>query len=879
MLISSDKVRIRPFKVIPSLPEPLKPLLEIAHNLWWTWHPEAVRLFVRLDRSAWSLFNHNPVRMLGNISQDVLESASRDDSFLASMQRVLENLHRHLERTPWLVRNNVHEQDFTIAYFSAEFGLTECLQIYSGGLGCLAGDHLKSASELGLPLVGVGLLYRHGYFQQYLNADGWQQEYYPDLDFANLPVGPVLNPRGEQVKVSVQMPGREVHIAVWKVMVGRIPLYLLDTNVSENKPADRAITGQLYGGDMEMRIKQEIVLGIGGARALEAMGIEPQVYHMNEGHSAFLGLERIRRLIEQRDIQFDEARECAAAGNVFTTHTPVPAGIDRFPPVMIQRYFEHYHDSLRLDMEGVMALGRENVFARNEFFSMAVLAIRTSNWANGVSKLHGEVSRRMWQNIWPGVPEHEVPIIHVTNGVHARSWMSADLINLMDRYLGLKWQNDPADQTVWREVRDVPDEELWQVHEHCRQKMVIWARRRLRKQYEARGASQTQIRQVVESLDPHALTIGFARRFATYKRGNLFLRDPQRLTRILENVDRPVQILMAGKSHPADGSGKELIREIVQFAREMPGGHKVVFIENYDINVARYLVQGCDIWLNNPRRGMEASGTSGMKAAINGVLNCSILDGWWDEAYESSVGWAIGRGEEYANIDVQDDLEGQALYELLENQIIPLFYDRDETGLPRRWINRMKSCISTLAPAFNTNRMVQEYTEKLYLPALHRTIQLREDNLRGSIEIARQKTRLRQGWGGLRVESVESTADAATAVDVRSQVEVTAVVHLGMLQPDEVRVQAFVGKLDNDEKIIEGEPYDLEHLEDLGDGRHRFAGQIRPHTSGRHGLAVRIVPGGELFEATLEPGLIFWDAAPAAESAAESADRDTQQVA
>ncbi len=879
MLISSDKVRIRPFKVVPSLPEPLRPLLEIAHNLWWTWHPEAVRLFVRLDRAAWTQFNHNPVRMLGNISQDVLDAAARDDGFITSMNRVLENLHRHMERTPWLVRNNLSKQNFTIAYFCAEFGLTECLQIYSGGLGCLAGDHLKSASELGLPMVGVGLLYRHGYFQQYLNADGWQQEYYPDLDFANLPISPVLNERGEQVKVAVQMPNREVRVALWKAIVGRIPLFLLDTNVPENDPADRAITGQLYGGDMEMRIKQEIILGIGGARALWAVGVQPDIYHMNEGHSAFLALERIRALIEKHDIQFDEAREYAGASNIFTTHTPVPAGIDRFPPEMIQRYFKHYHDSLRLDMEGLMALGRENVFARNEFFSMAVLAVRTAHWANGVSRLHGKVSRAMWQSIWPGVPEPEVPIAHVTNGVHARSWMSGDLINLMDRYLGMRWQNDPADQTVWEEVREVPDEEIWQVHERARQNLIIWARRRLRQQFEARGSNQTTIRKVEEGLDPRALTVGFARRFATYKRGNLFLRDPQRFTRLLQNRERPIQFLIAGKSHPADGSGKELIRQIVQFARETPGGHKVVFLENYDINVARYLVQGCDVWLNTPRRGMEASGTSGMKAAINGVLNCSILDGWWDEAYESPVGWAIGRGEEYANIDAQDDLESQALYELLENQIIPLFYDRDESGLPRRWINRMKSCIATLAPAFNTNRMVQDYTQQLYLPAVDRAIELQRDNLRGSIELAHQKMRLRQGWGALRIDEVDTTADPTAGVDVRGRLDVSAIVHLGMLNPDEVRVQAYIGRLDNDDTIIDGKPYDLAHVEGLGEGRHRFAAQISPQSSGRHGLAIRIVAGGKIFEDMHEPGLICWDAAPPAAAKAEEHRQRAQQVA
>jgi glycogen phosphorylase len=863
-MLRSDQIRVRAFKVVPSLPPELRPLLDIAYNLWWSWHPEAVELFVRLDRQLWQDTKHNPVKLLGHCPQEILDRAARDEGYLTSMQRVVEGMQQHLTRTPWHVRDNKETSDFKVAYFSAEFGITESLQIYSGGLGCLAGDHLKSAAELGLPLIGVGLLYRHGYFQQYLNADGWQQEYYPDLDFANLPLSRVKGEGGKPLKVTVDMPGRQIHIAVWRVQVGTIELFLLDTNLLENESSDRVITGQLYGGDMETRIKQELVLGIGGIRALEAMGIEPDVCHMNEGHSAFLALERIRKRIEQHNLSFDEARQMSAAANVFTTHTPVPAGIDRFPPDMIERYFKAYVSSLKLDMEGLLALGRENVYNKNEFFSMAVLAIRTSDWANGVSKLHGEVSRDMWKNMWPGLPESEVPITHVTNGVHARSWLSADLIQLFDHYLGNSWQTNPVDHTVWKSIYDVPDEELWRVHERRRQKLIVWLRRKLKTQLEARGETPVEIQSSIDALDPNALTIGFARRFATYKRASLLLRDIDRLEKLLGDTDRPIQFVIAGKSHPADGGGKDLIRQMVHFAHESKVGHKIVFVENYDIHVARYLVTGCDVWLNTPRRGMEASGTSGMKAALNGVLNCSILDGWWDEAYEQGLGWAIGRGEEYANPDVADDVESNALYDLLEKQIIPTFYDRDSQRVPRQWLALMKKCISQLAPEFNTNRMVQQYTENLYLPALRRSRKISDNSGQLAVELAHQKDRLRQAWPKIKVEQVD--ADLSRPIGVHDQLDVSVTVSLAQLDHEEVRVQVYSGSVDNDGQVVDGVASDLKHVESLdasGDGnRHRFEGQLIAKHSGKYGFAVRIIPGGELFRGPTEPGLILWDAAP-----------------
>lgn len=873
-MLSSSLALIHSFDVVPSLPQPLRPLLKIAYNLWWTWQPMAVNLFIRLDPELWHATNHNPVRMLGMCSQQVLDNAADDPDYRHALDHVLGRLNQHLDQPTWFdtwkpdpgylnESSSPGPADLpTIAYFSAEYGLTECLQTYSGGLGCLAGDHLKSSSELGLPLVAIGLLYRHGYFQQYLNNDGWQQEYYPDLDFPNLPVQPVLDDLGQQVKVTVQIVGRTVTIAAWRVIVGRVDLYLLDTNLPENERADRAISGQLYGGDMETRIRQEIILGIGGVRVLAAMGIRPTICHMNEGHSAFLALERIRQLIERHGVTFDEARQQAAASHIFTTHTPVPAGIDRFPPEMIQRYFKHYHASLRLDMEGLLALGREDVSDQHEFFSMAVLAIRTADHLNGVSKLHGNVSRSMWKHIWPGVPENELPITHVTNGVHARSWLSPEMIALLDKYLGSCWQQDPVDGAIWQRIADVPDEELWDVHEQRRESLICWAQQRLKNQLEAGGINHHEIRVRVDALDPHCLTVGFARRFATYKRGALLLRDQARLLNMLGDSQHPIQFLIAGKAHPADGGGKDLIRQIIHFARESRAAHKVVFIENYDIQVAKYLVQGCDVWLNTPRRKMEASGTSGMKAAINGALNCSILDGWWDEAYTPKCGWVIGRGEEYSNPDDADDIESHELYDLFESHIIPMFYNRDSQGLPRQWIAWMKHTIGTLAPKFNTNRMVQTYTENLYTKAVHRANLLHRHNLDNAIKLTNQKMRLHNAWENIKFERVES--NTSQPLNVRQTLPITATVNLGQITPDEICVQIYTGQMGNEGQITRGKSFDMVHEADLGDGRHRFIGKLKTSSTGKHGFGVRVVPAGELFEGITIPGLIHWNCQPLA---------------
>ncbi|MBI4533278.1 MAG: alpha-glucan family phosphorylase, partial [Candidatus Melainabacteria bacterium] len=660
---------IATIEVVPFLPPEMECLRELAYNLRWTWDHETINLFRRLDRDLWERTGHNPVLMLGTISQERLDEAASDEGFLVHLERIYQKFCQYMkgEHTWHSKRFRKTSQD-TIAYFSAEFGLTECLPIYSGGLGILAGDHIKAASELGLPLIGVGIVYQQGYFRQYLNPDGWQQERYPINDFYNMPISLMRDGSGNPLLVDVDFPGRKVFVQVWRAQVGRVCLYLLDTNISQNNQTDEDITDALYHGDPEIRIQQEMILGIGGMRVLKAVGVSPSVCHMNEGHSAFLGLERIRQIMEDHHLSFWEAREVAAAGQIFTTHTAVPAGIDKFSPEIIERYLGDYYRSLGLNKEEFLSLGRANREDMHEPFSMAHLAIKLSSRTNAVSRLHGEVSRKLFGSVWKDIPVPEVPITHITNGIHTRSWISEEMADLYDRYLGPKWSEDIGEQNVWKKVEEIPDEELWRIHERRRERLVAFCRTRVRLQLERRGALPSEVKEALEVLDPEALTIGFARRVATYKRATLLLRDPKRLAAILSSKDRPVQIIIAGKAHPEDAPAKELIRQLVHFSRQSEVKGRFVFLEDYDISVARWLVQGVDVWLNTPRRYLEACGTSGMKVVFNGGINVSVLDGWWDEAYDANAGWAIGHGEVYSDPHYQDDVESNALYDLLEKE-------------------------------------------------------------------------------------------------------------------------------------------------------------------------------------------------------------------
>jgi len=855
---------VHAFHVVPSLPPALEGLRQLASNLRWAWDHNTIELFRRLDSDLWESTGHNPVRMLGLVEQGQLQALARDESLLAHLARSAGELQAYLAaKSTWYRRTYGQVDGLRVAYFSAEFGLTECLSIFAGGLGVLAGDHLKSASTLGVPLVAVGLLYQQGYFRQYLNAAGWQQESYEDNDFENLPLTLERKPDGTPIAIQVTLDSRTVTAQVWRVEVGRVPLYLLDTNLPENRQQDRDITDQLYGGDLEMRLKQEILLGIGGYRALEALGIEPTVCHMNEGHSAFLGLEWVRQLMEKRKLSFAEAREAASAGLIFTTHTPVPAGHDYFPAGLMDRYLGSYMASLGLSRWEFLALGRQNPHNDSEEFCMTVLALRMAAFSNGVSKLHGKVSRQMWKAIWPGVPEEEIPIGHITNGVHFRSWISHEMNQLYDRYLGPQWREEHADSKLWRRVESIPAEELWRTHERRRERLVAYARRRLRAQLQRRGASPSEVNAADEVLDPDALTIGFARRFATYKRAALILRDPARLERILNQPGRPVQIVFAGKAHPRDDAGKALIQQIVKTAQLPQFRRRLVFLEDYDMAVARYLVQGSDIWLNTPLRPLEASGTSGMKALANGALNFSTLDGWWDEAWQKAeaekrfVGWAIGRGESYDNPDYQDQVESAALYDQLEHEIVPAFYERGADQLPRRWINGMKSSVSVLCPTFNMQRVVKEYTANCYGVAHERYGGLIAGNAERARALAAWSARIAREWPQIRVESVDGLPESR--VMVGSYLQVRARVRLGCLQPGEVTVEFYIGRLDAHSEITGGVALPMQPVGELRDGAQDFeVAGVQCRESGLHGYTIRVLPFHRDEAKSLLPGLMTW---------------------
>ena len=845
-------MRIEGFQVVPALPESLQGLREMAYNLLWTWDDDVRVLFLRLDRELWDRSYQNPVLMLGSMSQAQLETLAADDGFMAFFRRTYARYRDYLQEKPWWDAH--HAERPLMAYFSAEFGLSECLPIYSGGLGVLSGHHLKSASDLGVPLVGVGLLYQQGYFRQYLTSDGWQQESYPINDFFNLPVEPALNADGTPVRITLSMAGRPLLVQVWRVSVGRLSLFLLDTNLTENAPDLRDITDQLYGGDQETRIQQEIVLGVGGLRALNAMGLRPAVCHMNEGHSAFLSLERIRLLMKEDGLDFPAAREAARAGSVFTTHTPVPAGFDVFPPELVGKYFGDYAKDLGLSMKELLALGAGDPSAAS--FNMAGLALRASAFVNGVSRLHGEVSRTMLGRYLPGIPVDEIPIGHVTNGAHIRSCVSRDMAALYDRYLGPDWWRRPDAPDTWSDVDAIPDEELWATHERRRERLVAFARRRLMKQVEQRGGTQRDIEHARGVLNTRALTVGFARRFATYKRAGLILTDVERLKRLLLSADRPVQILFAGKAHPRDHEAKEVLKSVVRLCQGDDVRRHVVFIEDYDLVVAREMVQGVDVWLNTPRRGLEASGTSGMKVVPNGGLNLSVLDGWWPEGYAPETGWAIGKGESYDDHAYQDVVESNALYDVLEKDVVPLFYQRAADGLPRAWIARMKQAMKRLAPQFSANRMVWEYVDGYYLPAVRYHTALVADRGTRARALAEWKSRVFRHWPGVKIEQVDAARPGVHRVG--ETYPLTAVVALGALGPDDVSVEAYYGPLDARREVTEGRSLALRLDAALGGGKYRFRGDVPCDRSGMLGFGLRVRPAHADANNVLCTGLMTW---------------------
>jgi len=840
------------------LPEELKRLKDIAYNLWWSWNPEALDLFKEIDLPLWERLGKNPVRFLQEVSQKKLDRKVEDPVYMQRYQKIVNDFDSYMSDTEtWFNRNYPDKKNHVIAYFSAEYGLSEVLPIYSGGLGILSGDHCKSASDLGIPFVAVGLFYKQGYFDQRINHDGWQETNFHDLNVSHLPILPVFNDSGEQVHIGVELPGRIVYAKVWQVKIGRISLYLMDTDAEQNSPYDRSLTSRLYGGDQETRIQQEIFLGIGGYRVLETLGIKPHVYHMNEGHSAFLGLEIIRRLMQDGNIPFKVAKEIAASSLIFTTHTPVPAGNDVFPLHMIDKYFSNFWDMLGISRHEFLDLGLKVTDSQN--FNMTVLALTLSGRKNGVSELHGAVTRNIFNSLWPGIPEDEVPVTHVTNGIHTLTWLSPSFRNMYNRHLGEDWINRQHLKEIWDGVDNIPDEELWQIHCALKTKMIGFVRDRLRDQKMENGEPADSLKEIDSLLDPYALTIGFARRFATYKRANLIFRNIERIKRILNNPDMPVQIIFAGKAHPADRPAHEVIKNIHDIANSEGFTGKVVLVENYNMALARSLVQGVDIWLNNPRRPLEASGTSGMKASINGVINFSVLDGWWCEGYNGKNGWIVGDDTSYENEYFQDNADSESIYDVLEKQIIPLYYDRDARGIPVKWVNMMKESIKSLAYQFSTHRMVRQYTEQMYVPSMERVNRMVSDNFALAYHLADWKSYIKESWSQVHIIAEKNMDRLKDHSSFSGQtITLNTLVNLGNIDPSGVRIEVYYGSIGKNNMIEEAKTEEMKVVEKTGPSVYRYSADIRLEDGGEYGYTFRAIPYHPHLINKFDMGLIRW---------------------
>ncbi|WP_020579300.1 alpha-glucan family phosphorylase [Actinopolymorpha alba] len=858
---------IRRFTVRPALPEPLAPLGDLVMNLRWSWHPPTQDVFAAADPQLWEATGQDPVRLLGEVKGERLAQLSTDEGFLAALDAAAADLRAYLTQDRWY-QSLGPDAPRQIAYFSPEFGITAVLPQYSGGLGILAGDHLKAASDVGAPLIGVGLLYRHGYFRQSLSPDGWQQERYPIVDPQAMPLTLLREADGTPARVVVNLPaGRRLAAQIWVAQVGRVPLLLLDSGIEDNAPAERDVTDRLYGGGTEHRLLQELLLGIGGVRALRVYARitgapAPEVFHTNEGHAGFLGLERIREYVEEHGLDFDSALEITRAGTVFTTHTPVPAGIDRFSRELVEQHFGRENSWDGVPIERILALGAEDYEGGDPgLFNMAVMGLRLGQRANGVSALHGEVSRGMFAGLWPGFDASEVPITSVTNGVHAPTWVA--------REMGELEASEPSDHErgahalgEWDVADRIPESALWSTKRKLRARLVDFARGRLREAWLARGASEAELGWIDSALDPDILTIGFARRVPSYKRLTLMLGDRERLKRLLLDPERPMQIVIAGKSHPADDGGKKLIQEIVWFADDPEVRHRIVFLPDYDMALAAPLVAGCDVWLNNPLRPYEACGTSGMKAALNGGLNVSIRDGWWDEWFDGENGWAIPSADGVADPHRRDDLEANALYELFEDQVTKRFYDRDEAGLPRRWLEMVRHTLKSLGPKVLASRMFGDYVRELYTPAAAGSRAL-NSSFEGARQLAAWKRRVREEWHGVRVDHVESTG-AGDGAQVGGAAALRVFVSLGALSPADVDVQVLHGRVDDSDQLRDPSVVSLVSAEAYEAGRYRYEGEVRFDRTGPVGYTVRILPKNPHLAARAELGLVAWPPAPQA---------------
>ena len=850
-------MKIHSFNVQPNLPENIKFLEELANDMWFTWNWQAILLFVQVDSKLWTASKRNPKWFLGCVPQKRFEELSNNPEFVANVNRVKEAYYKYKNNPNTWYQQHRHEQgNLLAAYFSMEYGIGEGLPIYSGGLGMLAGDHMKSASDLGMPIIGVGLFYKQGYVRQILNREGWQNEEYPDNDWAHMPVERVTDANGKEITVDIELGQETVKACIWRVPVGRTSLYLLDTNLQENTPAQRLITEKLYGGDRENRIRQEVVLGIGGVKALAAMGIKPTVYHINEGHSAFLLFQRIIEIMQEKNLNFAQAREIVWASSVFTTHTPVIAGNEHFDPMLVRKYMESYASKMGISWEEFLNLGKETPSSTT--YCMTVVALRLTAFANGVAKLHGAVSREMWKNLWPTLPVDEVPITSITNGIHSSSWISHELNDLYRKYLFDNDQTgevDPSDAKMWEKMDQIPNAELWKVHNIRKEKLIDMARGRLRRQLTRQGLDVMTVNKAGKVLKKDVLTIGFARRFATYKRATLLFKDLNRLDKIVNNPKQPVQFIFAGKAHPADTQGKEFIKTIINISQNDPRFKgKIVFVEDYNMNTARYMVQGVDVWLNNPRRPMEASGTSGMKAALNGAMTLSILDGWWDEVGPCEYGWSIGGAEKYASEAEQDAVEAESLYNLIEQDIAPAYYAKGEDGISLPWLTLMKESVKHIAPIFNTHRMVKEYYERFYVPANDYFGILSAPGKAEAVAAWRKK--IAENW--YRVNVVDITPKMESAILMGDKVNFKARVFLGDLAPEDIQVELYLGQLGTLGDMVKEDAVDMNCTGKEGDA-YIYEVQVSPINSGRQDYALRILPANKDIPNVLTPLYIRWE--------------------
>jgi len=845
---------LQSFQVFPNIPKPLEFLEALALNMWWSWAPDAKDLFRRIDPRVWAESKRNPLVFLTRLPQERLERLAEDKSLLSHLERV-KSLYEERILAPMDRPSGDFEDREVIAYFSMEFGIHESLPLFAGGLGVLAGDHLKSASNLNLPLAGVGLLYRDGYFRQFLDANGWQQEAYPQTNLYHLPVERAEDRDGNDLRITVDGPEGTIHADVWKIHVGRIPLYLLDANLHDNPPQIREVTARLYAADQRLRLSQEVLLGIGGARALSKVGLFPKVVHMNEGHSAFSSIERLAQTMESLQLPLATAMEIVPRSTIFTTHTPVAAGHDEFHPSIVKPVFAPFTARLGTSVEEILAWGQPDGASPDAPFSMFILGLRMAGYCNGVSQLHGKVARKMWAHVWPKRPEEEVPISYITNGIHVSTFISDEFARLFEFFLGPEWYMASRKAENVSRIDDIYDDDLWRAHEINRSRLIRSCRERMARQYRRRNVPRSVMEQAESALNPEALTIGFARRFATYKRANLILQDPERLEAILTNEKHPVQFIFAGKAHPKDNEGKRLIQNLIQFAKKSGFRDRFIFVEDYDMHLARMLVQGADVWMNTPRRPFEACGTSGMKAAANGVLNLSILDGWWCEGYSEDRGWVIGHGEEYSDTAYQDAVESQALYNTLENDVIPRFYERKNGDSPGRWVRMMKASMKMAMQDFCSLRMVSEYQNRYYFPAARRHDELVSENATEAGNIADQFKRLQKFWSDIRLETPIRAKRGLFRVG--DSFEVTANVFLGEFRPEEVDVELYYGLLKSVDVLETSLTEPMQVAKENGNGEYLYSSTIRCREAGRYGFTARVTPRGD-DRLRFTPKLLSW---------------------